>query len=258
MKQYPIGVLLVLGFLQVGQAVAHGQETVSVPNEVTLWYNGDNWGGSGGGAANEISSNRGYFRAYDDFIINDSPWHVTRIWCNVSLQIAGVTEASWEIRSGMAPGYGGTIVASGLSAATQTPTGRLPLWREYSITVSELNLDLAPGTYWLNVAPLVGEDPGGGGYLYSYASFTTGANAVGQPAGDNANALLDWTDSYAPFSTFGWDISMGVAGNVIPEPSSFAVLGLGSVALVAWRRRGQVCRGFSTAVQVLDRRVRRA
>ena len=68
--------------------------------------------------------------------------------------------------------------------------------------------------------------------VYSYASFTTGANAVGQPDGDNANALQDWTDSYAPFSTFGWEISMGVAGNVVPEPSSFALLLFGSLALV--------------------------
>ncbi len=157
---------------------------------------------------------------------------MTRVWCNVSLQITGVTQASWEIRSGMAPGDGGTLVASGLGAATQTPTGRMALWREYSITVSGLDLDLAPGTYWLNVAPLVGSDPGSGGYLYSYASFTTGANAVGQPDGDNANALQDWTDSYAPFSTFGWEISMGVAGNVVPEPSSFALLLFGSLALV--------------------------
>jgi hypothetical protein len=197
---------------------------VSAYADSTLWYNGDyiGVGGnvSGGGAADEISSNQGYYRAYDDFRISDPTWHVTRIWCNTAMRITGVSQASWEIRSGMAPGYGGTILASGLGAATQTPTGRyVNLQPEYTISVGSLDLYLASGTYWLDVAPLVGSDPGTGGSLDSYASFTTGAHAVGTPPGNNANGLLDWTQSYAPFYSVGFDISMGVAGTVVPEPS---------------------------------------
>jgi len=233
MKDFPIGILLAVGLSQTTQLAASAQEFVAAPTETTLWYNGDNWGGTGGGAANEITSNRGYYRVYEDFNVSDSTWHVTRVWCNVRLgSFPSLTQAAWEIRSGLAPGDGGTIVASGLDAATATPTGG---WYEYSITVSGLNLDLAPGTYWLNVAPLVGNDPAAGGYLYSYALYTLGANAVGTPAGDNANALLD--TSYQSFQTFGWDISAGVAGYVIPEPTTFTLLGLGSLALVMVVRR---------------------
>jgi hypothetical protein len=207
----------------------------------TLWYNGDYIGvggtESGGGAADEISSNLGYYRAYDDFSISGLTWDVTRIWCNTAMRITGGTQASWEIRSGMAPGYGGTIVASGLSAATQTPTGRsINLQPEYTISVSGLDLYLAPGTYWLNVAPLVGSDPATGGHLDSYASYTTGANAINAPPGNNANGLLDWTQSYSPFMSVGYGISMGVAGTVVPEPS-VAWLVLAGTGFWAYVRR---------------------
>lgn len=215
--------------------------------ESTLWYNGDDWaasgGGSGGGAADEITSNRGYFRAYDDFNITDPAWHVTRVWCNNAMRVTGVTQASWEIRTGMAPGVGGIIVASGVGAATQTPTGRVNLAPEYTISVSGLDLHLPAGTYWLNVVPHLGSDLGTGGYLDSYTSFTTGANAVGSPAGNNANGLLDWTDSYAPFMNVGWDLSLGVAGTVVPEPSTacLVLMGIGfAVRLRGFRPRGTV------------------
>lgn len=184
-------------------------------------------GAAAGGAADEITSNRGYFRAYDDFNVTAPAWHVTRIWCNNDMKITGVTQASWEIRTGMAPGVGGTILASGIGAATQNPTGRVNVAPEYSISVSGLDLNLPAGTYWLNVTPFVGSDPGTGGYLNSYTSFTTGANAVGTPAGNNANGLLDWTDSYAPFMSVGWDLSMGVAGTVVPEPSTACLVLMG-------------------------------
>jgi len=192
--------------------------------DTTLWYNGDyiGVGGavSGGGAADEITSNQGYYRAYDDFSTGGLTWDVTRVWCNTAMRVTGVTQASWEIRSGMAPGSGGTLVASGTGTATQTPTGRsINLQPEYTISVGGLDLHLAPGTYWLDVAPLVGSDPGTGGYLDSYASYTAGINAINLPPGNIANGLLDWTSSYAPFMSVGFGISMGVAGTVVPEPS---------------------------------------
>lgn len=128
---------------------------VSAHADVTLWYNGDYWG-SGGGIANEIASNLGAHQVYDNFIVSGSTWNVDRIWCNNAMRLTGVTQASWEIRSGMAPGNGGTLVASGLSTATQTATGRaVGTMLEYTISVSGLNVQLAPGTYWLDVSPLV-------------------------------------------------------------------------------------------------------
>lgn len=213
---------------------------VPVHADPILWYNGDDIsvGGtlSGGGAADEITSNIGYYRAYDDFSISGPMWHVTSIWCNNAMSIPGITQASWEIRSGMAPGNGGTIIASGSAAATLTPTGRfINLVPEYTVSLSGLNLFLTPGTYWLNVSPLVGSDPLTGGSLGSYTSFTTGANAIGTPPGNNANGLLDWTGSSNPFLAIGFDLSMGVAGTVVPEPSMAWLVLMGSGFLVCLR-----------------------
>ena len=121
--------------------------------------------------------------------------------------------------------------------ATQTPTGRyVNLWPEYTISVSGLNVSLTPGTYWLNVSALVGNDPATGGYLNSYASITTGANAVGTPPGNNPSGLQDWTDSYAPFLNSGFDFSMGIAGTAVPEPSAGLVLLAGGSLFVLMRR----------------------
>ena len=213
---------------------------VPVHADPILWYNGDDIsvGGtmSGGGAADEVTSNLGYYRAYDDFNISGPMWQVTSIWCNNAIKNAGVTQASWEIRSGMAPGNGGTIIASGSAAATLTPTGRsINSVPEYSVSVNGLDLFLAPGTYWLNVSPLVGSDPSTGGSFDSYTSFTFGANAIGTPPGNNANGLLDWTGSYSPFLAIGFDLSMGVAGTVVPEPSIAWLVLMGCGFLVCLR-----------------------
>ena len=63
--------------------------------------------------------------------------------------------AYWAVAEDVAPGTAGTIVASGTSAATSTPTGRAAFnLLEYTVQVTGLSFDLAPGTYWMIVVPL--------------------------------------------------------------------------------------------------------
>ena len=46
-------------------------------------------------------------------------------------------------------------MASGISAATSTPTGRAAFnLREYTVQVTGLTFDLTPGSYWMIVVPL--------------------------------------------------------------------------------------------------------
>jgi hypothetical protein len=147
--------------------------------DATLWYNGD-LPSSGGGTVNEQSSSFGVAFVYDNFTVTDpAGWIVDRLWSNDAMQITGISQASWNIRSGMSVGNGGTVVSSGIGFATQTLTGRVnPVvdFAEYTIQISGLNIYLPPGTYWLSVAPLVGSDSGG--VRKSYISRTSGANAV--------------------------------------------------------------------------------
>jgi hypothetical protein len=219
---------------------------------MVLWYNGDLQTG-GGGTVNEETTNGGSFNIFDNFNVTaPGGWTIDTVWSNDSMQITGITQASWSIRTGMSVGNPGTVIASGVGAATQTPTGRTNPslgFAEYTIQVSGLNVPLAPGTYWLSVSPLVGADPTvtGGGVFRSYNSTTTGTNAVGTPPGDDADGLL-----YSPFlgynyATFHDDYSMGVAGVAqvasIPEPSPMVLAVVAaSVGVLACRRRGSRAR----------------
>ena len=86
----------------------------------------------------------------------DAPWHVTGLFINT---LSGLipTGATWEIRTGVSEGNGGTVVASGSGAVTQTATGRSGFgFTEYtdSVTVSPAVTLSAGTTYWINVTPV--------------------------------------------------------------------------------------------------------
>jgi len=63
--------------------------------------------------------------------------------------------ASYDIRTGIAPGYGGTSLASGSAAPQVQPTGRALLgFTEYTVYVLlPAPLTLTSGEYWFNLTP---------------------------------------------------------------------------------------------------------
>jgi hypothetical protein len=81
-------------------------------------------------------------------------WQVSGLFMNV---LSGLTptSANWEIRTGVSAGNGGTLVASGSGAVTQTATGRSAFgFTEYTDSVA-VNVVLNAGTtYWINVTPV--------------------------------------------------------------------------------------------------------
>ena len=208
-----------------------------------LWYNGDFDAVSG--LANELNTAVTDSVVYEDFNVTDPMgWTINSVFSNNLTDVTGITQANWSIRSGVSAGNGGTLVASGTGAgATESSTGRSGFGlNEATIEVSGLNVYLAPGTYWLSVTPI------GFGSGRSFVSTTSGTNAIGTPAGNNANSF--WTSS-----TFGSnfsdtagvmgrpsDFSLGVRGNVgspVPEPGNIAlIIGMGVTATgFATRRR---------------------
>jgi hypothetical protein len=211
----------------------------------TLWYNGDFDGVNG--LVNGVGTNgvTGSSNVYDNFVVpGGQTWTIADVWSNNLMDFTGVTSAEREIRSGVSLGSGGTLIASGTDAATQTATGRSGFgYTEYEILVSGLNVTLGAGTYWLSVAPVTA---GGGGN--SYVSTTSGSNCVGTPCGNDGNSY--WS-SGAPFNeNFGstadglgtgtWDFSMGLDdGTTAPEPATIGLClaGLGLIMVGSRARR---------------------
>jgi hypothetical protein len=89
-------------------------------------------------------------------------WEVTGLFTN-NLSDYGVLDqapteptasAFWSVNEGAQAGIAGTVVASGTSAATITPTGRSAFSMiEFTVQVEGLSFVLTPGTYWMTVVP---------------------------------------------------------------------------------------------------------
>ncbi|MEO8951140.1 MAG: dockerin type I domain-containing protein [Chthoniobacterales bacterium] len=186
-----------------------------------LWYNGDFDGTNGLANEQDDSLGAGVFaHTYDDFIVTDANgWDVTSVLSN-NLEDLNITGATWEIRQGITEGDGGTLIASGMTTTPiVTATGRNAFgFNEFSIEVPGLTVHLdATGQnphYFLNVTPI-----GDGINGRSFVSTTSGANAVGQPPGNNQNAFFDSPFFAAVFTSTAnegqpYDFSMGVNGTV--------------------------------------------
>jgi hypothetical protein len=188
-----------------------------------LWHNGDP--DLVTGLANELNTDISDARVYEDFIVTPNCSIICAVYSNNFMDFTATT-AAWEIRTGVGPGTGGTLVASGTGAATQTLNGfDNPLVPEgYTIMVSGLNVALTPGTYWLSVAPI------GQGFGRSFVQSTSGANAVGAPI-QNDSAIFD--SSFFGYSWAPSDLGFGLPRNysmgvyAVPEPSSVIILGIG-------------------------------
>ncbi|HEV3204497.1 MAG TPA: hypothetical protein VGY77_08945 [Gemmataceae bacterium] len=184
----------------------------------TLWYNGDFDGRNA--LANEHDTLVPDARVYDDFNVTDDPgWDLTHLWSN-NVMTFFPDAATYEIRSGVSVGSGGTLIASGAGAPTIAfhPISGSSLM---DITVDialDTPIHLDPGTYFLNVTPSAS---GPTSFERSFNSTTSGANSVGTPGGNNGNSFFDSTSfsfSFAATSTLlgsgTWDFSMGVGGSV--------------------------------------------
>jgi hypothetical protein len=213
----------------------------------TLFYSGDFNGVNG--LSNEYNTIVSQSNVYDNFIITgSSSWTVSGLFTNnliTSLSNFGGT-AEWEIRSGLSNGFGGTLIASGISADTLTLNGQdgFGLFGAYA-QVTGLNVTLAPGQYWISVAP-IGNGTGG----RSFESTTSFLNCIdcGAHTGDDAFWNSSFFGQNFTQCTGGAcgvgppaDFSFGVIGHVnttqTPEPASLLLLGSGLLGLAGGIRR---------------------
>jgi len=191
---------------------AQGTSTASVG-----WYNGDCHSTGIGGWSNWYLSNQQFTRVYDEFLVPNGGWTVIGVFSNNLLyNPPPVTQASWEIRRGLSAGNGGTVVASGVSPATQTYIAALDAYR---IEVDGLQIPLPAGEYSLSVTPV------GPTYRQSYVCETQGQKAIGAPPGTGTAfyssdpASFDWISGTGATNA---NFSQGVmiSGVSLPPPSS--------------------------------------
>jgi hypothetical protein len=122
---------------------------------VPVWYNGDS--SNSGGNLNTTGGIAGTWEVFEEFTISGpNPVQITTVWSNNSNFVPGLpSQAEWSIRTGMAPGDGGTVLFGNTSSVTVTPTGRVNLGEtEFTVAVQNLSILLPPGQYWLNVTPV--------------------------------------------------------------------------------------------------------
>ena len=145
----------------------------------------------------------------------------------------------WEIRSGVSEGNGGTLIASGTGAVTNTPTGRSGFgYDEFTNLVSGLGVSLAEGQYWFAVVPVCPTCNS----QAAYNANTFGTNSIGKSDLNleyfnsplNGINFLNPNDNDGHFPTF----TSGVyADPNVPEPGSLLLMGTGAVAAIGMLRR---------------------
>ena len=217
-----------------------------------LWYNGDNNNIDASTNQSGVPVNVGgnYFFSttlvYNDFVVPvGQTWSITSVFSNNQIAfIADPTSATWEIRSGLSAGSGGSLVAHGDTAATVTALPPVPGYNysdpEFQVSTTISTVTLTAGTYWLAVAP----DSKGYFGDQSYVETTSGANGVGIPNGNNTNSFINNTNPAGAgpvnFAASNLGYSMGVSGTftalAVPEPASWVLLAAGLSAPCLIRR----------------------
>lgn len=219
-------------------------------NAQTLFYNGD-WDGYSG-----VTSSRGTVPSqtsmlYESFLTGGSGWSITGLFANFLVYYNRPWSAiEFEIRTGMADGDPGTLLFGGQGPVTSwAATGRYCCFfgdgsrlDEYRAELSGLSISLSPGEYWLGLRVVDS---------YSLPAFlvtTSGQNAFaadldGTGIWDAPGAGLDYWQVPPWNDGTSHDFSMGALGtsaealDVVPEPTSFALLALGLGALSAKSHR---------------------
>jgi hypothetical protein len=167
-------------------------------------------------------------------------WAVTGLFTN-NLAEYGVLDqgveptsvAYWSINQEVFAGNAGTVIASGTSPATSTPTGRSAFDdTEYTIQVTGLSLVLTPGTYWMAVVPICSNPANpycDGIFFESDVEYlnTTPTNAFGpaEPVDasffDSSAFGISFEPTYGPVGAcggFGCDaFSVGVLGKKVSK-----------------------------------------
>jgi hypothetical protein len=212
----------------------------------TLFYNGDIDTGQFTSHAPDYESRSTqlatdgshYFdRTYASFTVpTGQSWDISGAFGNFGVQdgetIGAISQARYEIRSGISAGNGGTSIASGIVSAAATATGQSYIFGTAagtSIQLSFPDVTLNPGTYWVEISPLSQTQ---NRLLVLTSNGNNAMNSVaGQDYRDSNFFNLNYTSTMEP--------SIGLTGttSALPEPALMGIIGIAAMTMLR-RRRG--------------------
>jgi hypothetical protein len=193
-----------------------------------------------GGDLNVTDTNAAGFSDEDTLMVTGSSTYTAyNVPSGVNVGITGILvnvqssvnfdpkRASWDVRSGVSEGNGGTSVASGSGTISVAATGRaFNGLNEYTLLVRIPTLYLSAGEYWFNVTPECtnGAKDGscyqGRSYLSNTTQNTNGVFAGAQPAGS-----MYLNSSYFGYTFANWcDAALGLNSNQC-RAASFGLTG---------------------------------
>jgi hypothetical protein len=220
---------------------------------VSGWYSGDpDFAGQAPGVRNIVTRCGGNLTAcelsssgltldsilrsyvYENFIVPDGGWTVVGLFSNNSLGLGGgffeVTEAEWEIRTGLSEGNRGTLIARGRTESHPNMVTPIPIpgWPpEYEVFATGLNIHLDPGAYWMSLTPAVTTPyPALPTWDASRILTTSGINGIGTSGGNGSRAFVwqDWggvyEDFFDPAARYGPGYASFSAGVLVEDAAS--------------------------------------
>jgi PEP-CTERM motif len=205
--------------------------------QIPLWFNGMHNAGSA--VSSERNTAQLNSMLFDNFVVTGDGWRITSIFGEFT-EAPGLafSTADFEIRTGITNGVGGTLVYSGANVSASRQLLSYGFWPvESRIRISGLDLWLAPGAYWLGLAP-VGN---GAGQAFVMETAGNGASVNANIDGNSFYRDLPSWNYQQPPSLTSFDASYGIDGYlvVVPEPSVYALMaaGLAGLGMVTRRRR---------------------